>query len=104
MGDGLFYFAGLWEFWNDPETGPLRTCAIITTEANSLIAPIHNRMPVILPLESQSAWLSHETPPDLLASLLAPHPPNEMKAYPVSTRGNTPRNQDAALIEPAGVD
>ena len=53
------------------------------------MAEIHNRMPVILPPENQSALLSRETPPERLASLLVAHTPDNMKAYPVSTRGMT---------------
>jgi putative SOS response-associated peptidase YedK len=104
VGDGMFFFAGLWEMWNHPESGPLRSCTIITCEPNALMAEIHNRMPVILPAENQSAWLSRETPPERLASLLVAHTPENMKAYPVSTRVNTPRNQESTLIEPAGTD
>jgi putative SOS response-associated peptidase YedK len=104
VGDGMFYFAGLWEMWNDPEAGPLRTCTIITCEPNALMAEIHNRMPVILPPESRSAWLGRETPPEQLAGLLVAHAPETMKAYAVSTRVNTPRNQESTLIEPAGAD
>ena len=67
VGDGMFYFAGLWETWNDPDSGPLRTCTIITCEPNALMAEIHNRMPVILPPEIRGIWLSRETPAEQLA-------------------------------------
>ena len=56
-----FGFAGLWTGWRDPESGEwLRTCTIITTTANELVAPVHDRMPVILPRESEDAWLDRE--------------------------------------------
>jgi len=61
-------------------------------------------MPVILPPDAQSAWLSRETPPEALSALLVPHSADGMRAYPVSSRVNTPKNQDADLIEPAGTD
>ena len=48
VGDGIFFFAGLWEIWNEPGAGPLRTCTIITTTPNAVTAPIDDRMPVIL--------------------------------------------------------
>lgn len=104
VGDWLFYFAGLWETWNDPEGGPLRTCTIITCEPNALMAAIHNRMPVILEPAAQHAWMSRETEPEELQRLLAPHSADGMRAYPVSMRVNTPRNQDADLIKPVGTD
>ena len=104
VGNGLFYFAGLWEIWNEPGAGPLKTCTIITTMPNAVTAPIHDRMPVILDPEAQHAWISRETPLEQLPGLLVPRSPENMKAYPVSSKVNTPRNQDSALIEPAGTD
>jgi hypothetical protein len=62
----------LWEVWFDPETAPLRTCTIITTP-NPVTAPIHARLPVILPPEGQSAWLSRESSPEQLSGSLVPH-------------------------------
>src|ERR1051326_7982322 len=52
-----FAFAGLWDSWRDPDGQQIRTCTIITTEANELMAPIHNRMPVILPAQAREEWL-----------------------------------------------
>lgn len=63
-GEPLFAFAGLWENWRDRAAGDgaewVRTCSIITGEPNELVAPIHDRMPVILPQEAWSAWLGEE--------------------------------------------
>jgi putative SOS response-associated peptidase YedK len=89
-------FAGLWEFWrdrDDPEAEPLRSCVIITTEANKLLAPIHDRMPVILPPEAWSNWLD-PTNDDIngLHKLLVPAPAKAFEACPVSTRVNNVRN------------
>jgi putative SOS response-associated peptidase YedK len=104
MRDGApFAFAGLWEIWRDPATPdaePLRTCTIITGPPNELVAPIHDRMPVILPREKYATWLSPETSSDERAALLVPFPADRMRAYPISPRVNSPRNDAPAIIEP----
>jgi putative SOS response-associated peptidase YedK len=101
----LFAFAGLWENWRDKAAGDgaewIRTCAIITGEPNELAAPIHDRMPVILPPEAWARWLGEEAADrGELQSLLKPHPAERMKAYSISTRVNSVKNDDAGLIEP----
>ena len=60
-----FAFAGLWESWNDPQNGVVRSCTIVTTVANELMEPIHNRMPVILSKGDESGWLDIDTEEDL---------------------------------------
>ncbi|WP_276497904.1 SOS response-associated peptidase [Pontibacter litorisediminis] len=89
----LFSFAGLWDEWADKGTGEvLHTFTIITTEANKLVRPIHDRMPVMLSPEAEELWLDeHETQEDLL-SLLKPFEAAQMKEYPVSTLVNSPLN------------
>jgi putative SOS response-associated peptidase YedK len=104
-GDALFAFAGLWENWRDRSAGEgaewIRTCSIITGEPNELVAPIHNRMPVILPREAWSAWLGEEpVSEDELHALLKPFPAERMRGYSVSSRVNSVKNDDAGLIEP----
>lgn len=89
----LFAFAGIWETWLGP-SGPLLTCCLLTTTPNELVAPVHDRMPLILPEDAEEAWLRGEPVPPL------PYPADEMIAYPVSTRVNSPRNDDAACIAP----
>jgi putative SOS response-associated peptidase YedK len=96
-------FAGLWEVWRDPndrDRGALHTCTIITTSANETMAPVHDRMPVILPPEAWDEWLdaAHEDI-DLLGKLLVPAPARLIRLHPVSTDVNSVRNQGAALIE-----
>ncbi|MFC7734502.1 SOS response-associated peptidase [Roseomonas sp. GCM10028921] len=93
-------FAGLWEGWKDPEGNWLRTYSIITTEANPKQAPLHHRMPVILPREAWGAWLG-EDPAELgaLLDLLRPCPPEWLACWPVSKRANKVAENDAALIE-----
>lgn len=80
---GLFAFAGLWETWQPPTGAPLHSCTIITTVPNALIAPLHDRMPVILPEAVYPLWLEPgELPPARLQPLLAPYPAEELVAYP----------------------
>ncbi|MBN1246974.1 MAG: SOS response-associated peptidase, partial [Anaerolineae bacterium] len=101
-----FAFAGLWEAWGpdpaaaeEPEAAPLLTCTIITTRPNALLAPIHNRMPVILPRQAYDRWLDPgEVDAGALDDLLAPYPAQEMTAYPVSRYVNSPGNDSPACI------
>lgn len=80
----LFCFAGLWDEWADKATGEVvDTFTIITTEANELMRPIHDRMPVLLHPEEEEEWLSSEKANEHLLSLLKPYPSEELKAYPV---------------------
>lgn len=97
----LFAFAGLWERWKDKRTGEItRTCAIITGPPNELMAPIHNRMPVILDRADWARWLGQEdTSKEDLLYLLKPYPAEKMRAYPVSARVNSPKEDDEALSE-----
>ncbi len=96
-----FGFAGLYNVWTSPEGDKIPTCTILTTDANELLEPIHDRMPVILPKEGLGRWLDpavQEAP--ALAPLLKPYPPAEMVAYPVSTRVNVPKNDSPENIQP----
>ncbi|MFN4294249.1 MAG: SOS response-associated peptidase [Thermoflexales bacterium] len=97
-----FALAGLWDAWKTPEGEQMRTCVIVTTESNALVAPFHNRMAAILPPEREADWLSHDhDDATFLQSLLQPFPAERMKCYPVSSRVNNVKNDDPALIEPA---
>ena len=102
MRDGrVFAFAGLWDRWEGPEEGVIETCTILTTAANDVLAPIHDRMPVILPPTAYARWLDRELrDADSLVSLLAPFPAKEMVAYPVSPRVNAPTVDDEKCIAP----
>ncbi len=94
-----FAFAGLWEVWRAPDGSWLRTCTIVTVPANSLVAPIHDRMPAILPPDRFDRWLA--APTEEALPLLVPFPAGEMEALPVSSRVNSPAYDDPACIEPA---
>ena len=100
--DEPFAFAGLWESWYSPDGSNILSCAIITTTPNEMLEEIHNRMPVILPPGAYQAWLDpEEKAPGALNGLLRPYPASEMKAYPVSTLVNSPKNDAPELIVPA---
>jgi putative SOS response-associated peptidase YedK len=92
-------FAGLWERWRGPD-GPVESCCILTTGANELVRPVHDRMPVIMPRERWAEWLDPQAQDaGELVLLLRPYPADTMRAYPVGTRVNNPKNdgfQEAA--------
>jgi putative SOS response-associated peptidase YedK len=95
-----FAFAGLWERWTSPEGNDIKSCTIITTQPNSLMEPIHNRMPVILRPEDYQVWLRPgEQAPAELTKLLNPFPADLMKAYMVSPLVNSPANDLPACIQ-----
>ncbi len=98
--DRPFAFAGLWERW---ERGgePIESCTHLTTEPNEEVAPIHDRMPLILPESAYDLWLDPEVK-DVrsLQPLLVPYPSDEMEAYPVSTLVNDPVHDVEACIRP----
>jgi len=96
----VFGFAGLWEEWLDKETGELtETCTIITTEANEVLKPVHDRMPVILKSDSYEEWLNPKIKDTAkLQNLLVPYPANEMSSHAVSRAVNSPSEDSAELI------
>lgn len=96
----LIAFAGLWETWLGADGSEVDTAAIITTDANAALAPIHHRMPVILTALQFDDWLSTETEPQALLAMLRPADEDLLEAVPVSTRVNVARNDDPDLILP----
>lgn len=100
-GRAPFGMAGLWEIWQAPDGSEIRSCTIITTEPNALMANIHNRMPVILPRTAWQAWLTPaEQRPEVLAPLLRPYPAEQMRAYTVSRQVNSPTYDAADCLSP----
>jgi putative SOS response-associated peptidase YedK len=91
-------FGGIWEGWRSLEGEVLRTFAIITTAANHEMTKLHDRMPLVLEEPDWRLWLG-EAAGDA-AELLRPAPDGTLTAWPVSPRVNSPRNNDASLIEP----
>ena len=97
-----FAFAGLWDTWRDLRGGLVESCTIITTEANDLLQPIHDRMPVILPEDVEPLWLDGGMQDAAaLASLLVPYPSEAMTTYEVSPLVNSAANDGPELIAPA---
>ena len=94
-------FAGLWEAWRDPASGEvLRTFAILTTDANPFLAPLHRRMPAILDRGTWRAWLGDDAaPPEHLLALLRPCPDEALHAWPVAPRVGNVREDDPGLME-----
>jgi putative SOS response-associated peptidase YedK len=99
--DRPFAFAGLWEHWQDPAGNELESCTLLTTSPNELMAPIHDRMPVILRPVDHELWLDPAVQKaEPLLPLLAPFPATEMRAFPVGVGVNSPTHDDAQCIAP----
>jgi putative SOS response-associated peptidase YedK len=98
MKDGsVFAFAGLYERWLTGDGEPLDSCTILTTDANDLLRAVHDRMPVIVPADQYARWL--DPAQDGPQALVAPYPSDAMTWWPVSSRVNSVRHDDASLIE-----
>ena len=98
-----FAMAGLWETWRDPQGNVVPTCTIITTAANDYLAPIHNRMPMILSRESEGMWLDMDiAEANSLVSMLASSQDHALDAYDVSTLVNNARNDGPEVIARLG--
>ena len=98
-----FAFAGLWSVWRDPDGNRIPSFAVITTTANDLLRPIHDRMPVILLRDLEDLWLDGSIyDPAALYSVLKPHPGDEMEAYGVSSLVNSVANDGPEVIEAVG--
>jgi putative SOS response-associated peptidase YedK len=96
-----FGIGGIRENWKDLATGEwIRTFAVITTDANALVAEIHERMPLILATKDHPRWLGVEPDPH---DLMRPFPADTMRMWPISTRVNKPENDDPSIIEPLEV-
>ena len=98
-----FVFAGLWEEWKSPDGELLQSTTIITTKSNELIAPFHDRMPVILDEEKRWHWLDSGIDQQDALGLLKPFPAEKMSYYPVSTLVNNPSYDLPACIEEVAV-
>jgi putative SOS response-associated peptidase YedK len=105
----LLAMAGLWEFWRRPEDSDsempqsLRTVCLITTEPNALMAPIHDRMPVLLSGKACAQWLDPDTPPQVLEGLLSAAPEGFLQAWPVSRAVSKASHDGPELIAPVSL-
>lgn len=100
---GSLGFAALWDRWqprDDPAAEPVRSVTLITGEPNTLVAPIHNRMVVMLPKDTWDLWLDPAAPMETINDLLVPIDADRIDAYPVTTAVNNVKNEGAELIEP----
>ncbi|MDM9382938.1 SOS response-associated peptidase [Chlorogloeopsis sp. ULAP01] len=94
-----FGFAGLWEEWESPQKQQIKSCTILTTQANDLLQPLHDRMPVILTEQDYQMWLNCQMQePEVLQQLLQPYKSEEMIGYPVSTLVNNPKHNSSECI------
>ncbi|HTW94967.1 MAG TPA: SOS response-associated peptidase [Tepidisphaeraceae bacterium] len=99
----LLFFAGLWERWKQPGTEDfLESMTILTTGADRVVAPIHDRMPVIIAPSDYARWLDRSEPIDRITALLEPEADSQLIAQPVSSRVNMVANDGPELIEPIG--
>ncbi len=94
----MLAFAGLWESWNNPQDVEIQSFTIITTAANEVLSPIHDRMPVIIPPEQYDSWLDPGSTHEHLESQLKPYPAQELERYEVSPEVNKAANDNPSLI------
>ncbi len=97
-------FAGLWETWHGADGSEIDTAAIVTTDANRLLTPIHERMPVVLERKDFATWLAPETTPKQAVALLKPARDDLFRLQPVSTLVNAVDNDDPRLLEEAAME
>ena len=99
-----FAMAGIWERWIAASGARVESCAIITVAANDAVAPIHHRMPAILPLDAYADWLDSSVAVDAIWQALLPMPSGLLRATAVSDHVNSAQNDDRDCIAPAGKD
>lgn len=96
----LLYVAAIWERWEAPDGESLDSFAMLTTSANSLMEPIHDRLPVILDEAGMQTWLDRDATPEALQALLAPCPSEWLQTHPVDRIVGNARNEGEHLIQP----
>jgi putative SOS response-associated peptidase YedK len=98
--EGPLAIAGLWEHWQSPDGSEIESVTLLTTAANDMVRPLHDRMPVIIAPADYALWLDTAVQkPDQIQRLLRPYP-GAMLAYPVNPLVNNPRNDTAACLQP----
>ena len=100
-GETPMVFAGLWEHWNNPEGGDLNSFTIITTTPNAVMEPLHDRMPVILSEDDETAWLDPDNEAEQLHPLIKPCEDDLIEAYPVAPDVGSATHEDEDCIKPA---
>ena len=97
-----FALAGLWEAWHGPDGRPLETCALLTTEANAVVRPVHDRMPVLVSPADFDRWLAPDAAPANLVPMLRPAPDDALAAVAVGPYVNSARHEGPGCVEPLG--
>jgi len=90
----------LWETWTAPDGELVESFTILTADANDVLRPIHDRMPVIIASQDYDRWLAKTTPPEDVQAMLHQYPAEGMESFPVSTPVNNPRNDVPQCLEP----
>ena len=98
--EGVLSLAGLWDCWATPDGSELLTCTIITTPANELVKPVHERMPLIVEGEGINTWLSDTADAALLKSLLVPYAGAALQSWAIGRKVNSPANDSPELLDP----
>jgi putative SOS response-associated peptidase YedK len=102
---GVFAFAGLWDQWKSPERQIIESCTILTTTPNSLVADMHDRMPVIVTPDKYDLWLDPDVNDfDAIRDILKPYDAAQMRRYPVSRKLNNSKIDDAESASPVTLD
>jgi len=106
VGEGdLFALAGLWDQWKSPDGEIIESCTILTTTPNSLVADMHDRMPVIVTPDKYEVWLDPDVNDfDAIRDILKPYDADQMRRYPVSTKLNNSQNEGAESATPVTLD
>lgn len=106
VGEGdVFALAGLWDRWESPEGDIIDSCTVLTTTPNSLVADMHDRMPVIVSPEKYEIWLDPDVIDfDAIKDILQPYDAEKMRRYPVSTKLNNSKNEGAECAAPITPD
>lgn len=105
MKDGsVFGLAGIWEYWRPKDGGDgIVSCSVLTTDANALMAGIHDRMPVIIPPDRYRTWLDPKAALPAIQDLLLPYDDEPMEAWPIGLRVNNPKADDEQVLERQGI-
>lgn len=95
-----FVMGGIWEHWIGPNGEEMESVSILTTSANEVLKPLHDRMPVIISKSARGVWLDcKDEKADSYRGLMVPYPSDQMEAWPVSTLVNSPRNDSPECLE-----
>ncbi|MFC1632602.1 SOS response-associated peptidase [Patescibacteria group bacterium] len=98
--DRLMSIAGLYDIWENEQGHKLESFTLVTTGANIIMKPVHDRMPAILDKADEELWLDLETPDDVIKKILSPHKTKNLETHAISDAVNNPRNNSADLIKP----